>query len=96
MTRFLGQRNGLSEGTLAKIVVAEFQVTGEREVLTKRVPTEAIVGKSRTKIRVASKRDTKSIKDFTFEPTGGGIKNRGGRNRGLFGNGESQGEANGG
>src|SRR6185436_6560819 len=60
----------LVDDAAARRVVADFHVTGEREVLTEQVADEVVVREDPPQVRVAAEQDSVEIKGLALVPVG--------------------------
>lgn len=86
VTEGLGELQRLGDDTLLLLIVSDFGVTGQGEVLAQRVSLETVVGHDSSKIRVTGEEDTVKVVHLSLVPVGT-VKESGdtGNGRGLIG-----------
>ena len=88
IAEFLNQRHRFIDHTALRIVVANLDMPGQREILAKRMPFEPVIGQQTPKVRMAGEEDTEHVPGFALRPVGRGIDSRHRRHRLTFANGD--------
>lgn len=70
VTESLGELQWFRDDSLLLLVITNFRVTRQREILSQGVTFESVIGQNTTQVRMADEEDTVHVPDFAFVPIG--------------------------